>query len=260
VDLAELLDATAKDHLDDRTTLIEGDADNLWNDAYLVRQLNEAQRRLCRAAWCIIENDGSSPAGFIVLKTGVSLYPVHKSVLRVFDATPADQTAPLGRGEDIQLRDTSLIGGRNDAFDAWEIGEQASLAGSTTTTSGAPLAVASDAGTRVIRIYPPPTSTYNGTKVNLKVARYPVVWLTLDDTAAVPEVPEEYHESLVLYAAGRALTLPNVDGQAKADGRALLAEFADLLREARHDRQRAEASSHRWAFSTVTSLLGTRPA
>lgn len=256
MNLQEMLDYTASEYLDDRTDLVDGEGDNLWSDKFLVVQFNEAQRQLARDAWCIIET-GVAPAGRIILRTAVSLYPYHASVLRVYDATPTTQVSPLGRGDDIDLRNTSLLT-RNPLgdFSAYEIGEAASLAGSTTNTSGPPLAIASDAGTRTLRVFPPPTSDENGLVVELKVARLPITWLTLADTKASPEVPEDYHYALCTYAAGKALTQPNVDGSQKADGRALLAEFDARKREARQDRQRAEMSPSRWNFTSTTAALG----
>ena len=261
MNLEALLEATGNEHLDDRgSALVSGDADELWSDAFLTRMFNEGQRLLCRRAWCLV--DYANPtAGVITLKTGVQLYPLHKSVIRVFDATPSTQSAPLGRTDDIQIRDTSLLtGAPNNAFDAWEIGEAAALAGTATSSAGSTLSFATDAGTRLLRVFPLVDSTYNGVKVYMRVARYPITYLTLEDTNGVPEVGEEYHDDLVRFAAGRALTLPNVDSQTKGEGRALLDEFRDRCREARQDRQRAEASTSRWTFASSTAVLGTRPA
>jgi len=254
VDLSTLLTHLAKDYLDDRTDLVDGDPDELYGDALLVRYLNAAQRILARRSWCIIET-GVAPAGLITLRTGVSLYHTHKSVLRIYDATPTTQVNPLGRTGDIQLRNTST-GGFNpyDLFDAYEIGEWASLAGNTTNTAGPSVAIASDAGTRTVRVFPPPTVDQNGLQIALKVARLPITWLTLDDMEAEPEVPEDYHLLLTTYAAGKALTQPNVDGQMKADGRLLLAEFDAAVKEARQDRQRAEMAPDRWVFSSATAV------
>ena len=92
--LDDMLTYTASELLDDRTELVTGDNDDLWSDEYLCRQFNEAQKILARRAWVIIEY-GTTPAGSITLRTGVSVYPLHKSVLRVYDGTPtATQTAP----------------------------------------------------------------------------------------------------------------------------------------------------------------------
>lgn len=248
MDLVTLLEHLAKDYLDDRTELVDGDGDSLWSDALLVRYLNEAQRILARRAWCIVEY-GVAPAGVITLRTGVSLYPVHKSILKVYDGTPSTQAYPLGRANDTMIRSVSLV----YDFDAFEIGVSAAL--NSTADTGATTAIASDAGSRMLRVYPTPTATENGVQVAIKIARLPITWLTVDDTAASPEVPEDYHFLLCTYAAGKALTQPNVDGAMKTDGRLLLAEFDAAVKEARQDRQRFELGSSRWAFSSSTADL-----
>lgn len=247
--LSECLEYCAKEFLDDRTDLVEGDEDSLWSDAYLIRQMNEAQRVLCRRAWVIIEY-GKSPAGVITLQTGRTLYPIHDSILRVFDATPITQAYPLGRTNDADLRDVSQGG-----LDAYETGELAAL--SATALTGAPLAFASDAASRSIRVHPTPTTDQNGLRVALKIARMPLVMLTVDDLDAEPEVPEEWHMAICEFAAGKALTLPNVDGEQKAEGRRILAEFDDAVRLARQERQRAEMDTGRWGFNSATATLGS---
>ena len=250
MNLEALLEYTAKDYLDDRTDLIAGDSDDLWSDRVIVRFLNEAQRILARRAWVIIET-GVAPAGVLTLVTGKALYPLHKSVLRVYDATPATQTTPLGRSTDRQLRDPFNAPGA----DAFDVGVAASLAGNSLTTAGPSLAFATDAGTRVLRIYPPPAAAQNGVQVALKVARLPIKELAIEDMQGEPEVPEEYHLWIADYAVGRCLLLPNVDSQYKTEGRELIAKFEANVKEARQDRQRAEMSASRWGFSSSTAAL-----
>lgn len=254
--LEEMLLYTAKEFLDDRVELVEGEDDELWSDSFLIRQMNEAQKILCRRSWVIIEF-GSIPAGVITLRTGVSLYPLHPSVLRVYDGTPTLQTAMLGRGDDAQLRDTALVTPYPaDAFAAVEIGMFSAISGGQTALSGAPLAFASDAGTRTLRVFPPPSAAQNGIRVAMKIARLPVKELSLDDVCAEPEVPAEFHMALCEFAAGKALTLPNVDTDQKVEGRRLLAVFDETVRQARQERTRAEASTYRWHFDTSTATLG----
>lgn len=244
--LDELLEHT-RTYLDDATELLDGDPDILWPDTLIVRYLNEAQRILTRRAWVIIET-GVAPAGVITLVTGKALYPLHKSVLRVFDATPTTQTSALGRGTDAQLRNPNPTAG-----DAFDVGEAASRAG--TTETGAAIAFATDAGSRMLRVYRTPTAAENGTQVVLKVARMPVCYLDVNELTKSPEVPEEWHLELCSYAAGRCLMQPNIDSQSKADGRELLAGFEKLVKEARQERQRAEMGTGRWAFASTTAVL-----
>ena len=248
MNLEELLEYTAEQYLDDRVDLIEGDPDELWSDSFLVHQLNEAQRILARRAWAIIEY-GVAPAGVVTLVTGKSLYRLHDSILKVYDATPTTQTAPLGRTDDIVLRNPYP---KNS--DAFSTGEAAALAG--TANTGVPIAIATDAASKSLRVYPVPTSTQNGLQLLFKVARYPVTYLTMSDLLACPEIPDEWHIAMCEFAAGKALTLPNVDSDNKVDGRKLLEKFDETVREARRDRQRREINDSRWGFSSQTSLLG----
>lgn len=252
MNLADLLTYTASEFLDDRTALVSGDPDSLWSDQFLVRQFNQAQRLLCRRAWVLI--DYAHPtAGTIVLKTNVAQYDLHKSVLRVFFAVPSDDTTgkPLGRFTDLQLRvpQPSTLDELVDNF---------VITSPDWDGTGRPLGVATDSGSRTLRVYRTPSSTENGLKLYLKVARLPINWLTLDDLEAEPEVPEDWHDDLMKYAAGRALTLPNVDNEQKAEGRRLLAEFDEAVKEARHDRQRAEMTPNTWYFDSSTAVLNER--
>lgn len=249
MNLTDLLLHTGKDYLDDRVDLLDGDPDSLYSDALLVRYFNEAQRILCRRAWVIVEF-GVAPAGVIVLATSKALYPLHPSVLFVFDATPSTQTAPLGRAADIALRSPYP-----PSADAFDIGESASIAGTTLNIPGAALAIATDAASRTVRVAPPPAAAQAGLRIDLKIARLPINELTLDDVDAEPEIPAEYHLWLCDYAAGRCLTQPNVDGAQKAEGRAMLEEFAAHVKEARQERQRAFSGGDRWAFSSTTAVI-----
>lgn len=250
MDLAALLQYTAEQYLDDRVELVDGDRDELWSDSFLVRQFNEGQRILANRAWCIIEY-GVAPAGVITLVTGRELYPLHKSILKVYDATPTTQTAPLGRTDDINLRTPRATG-----MDAFTLGEAAALAGVSATYAGAPLAIATDAATKTMRVHPAPAAEQNGLQVLLKIARLPIKQLSLDKLTECPEVPEEWHLALCEFAAGKALTLPNVDAEQKPEGRRLLDAFDNTVREARRARQRMEINDSRWGFNTATSLLG----
>lgn len=256
--LTEMLEYTAEQYLDDRTALLDGDPDTLWSNEFLVRQFNEAERKLARRAWCIIEEGSATSAtvysaasavNTIVLLTGVATYALHKSVLRVYCATPTDQEWPLYRTSDTALRTPRPY--TDVPFDINNL---------SASSPGRPVAIATDASTRVARIFRTPSSTENHLILNLKIARLPVTALTMEDTDAEPEVPDDYHELLCRYAAGRALMLPNVDSQQRVIGRELLADFDAEVKEARQDRQRAEMERSQWGFASTTAVLdgGTR--
>ena len=235
-------------YLDDRTTLVDGDPDGLWSDLTLTHFLNHAQRILCRRAWPIID-EGNPTAGIVVLQNGVAVYPLHKSVLRVYLATPIDQETPLGRFDDMALRNP-IPYLSTSFFDL--------VVNPTFAAPGRPIGFATDASTRMLRVYRTPSATEDGLVLNLKVARLPIKWLSLDDPDDEPEVPEDWHTSLCHYAVGRALIMPNVDAQMRTEGRQMLKDFDEVVKEARRDRQRAEMSPASWSFDTTTSLLNTR--
>ena len=247
--LSEMLEYTAKEHLDDRTTLLDGDPDELWSDTTLVRFFNQAESILARRAWTIVES-GAAPAGLLTLATGVSLYKLHKSVLRVFDGTPTGQLSPLGRADDFNLRNPYPP--QDDAFD---VGSAAAIAANTMAIPGPPLAIASDAGTKTVRVAPAPTAAQSGIQIILKIARMPICKLDIGKLDAHPESPEEYHLFLCDYAAGRCLTLPNVDSAMRAIGNDLLATWEKNVKEARQDRQRAWIGGDRWGFASTTSVI-----
>lgn len=241
--LEELLETTAKEFLDDRSELLDGDNDDLWSDALLVKFLNEGQRLLCRSAWVLVDT-GNAKAGIITLVEGKTTYPLHKSVLRVIHATVSGEEAALTRYHEAAFTDPP-----SQYLEDFDI-DRASV-----STPGAPTAIATDAGTRKLRVYPPPAAAQTGTQLLLKVARMPVCLLSLDTPTESPEVPEEYHLALCEYAAGRCLTLPNVSSAGKADGKLMLASFKQVVSDARRDRQRADRAPARFRYASTTARL-----
>lgn len=245
MNLEALLTYVGKEYLDDRTDMVSGEADELWSDELIVRHLNEAQRILARRSWVLIDT-GHVQAGVIVLVTGKVLYPLHKSVLRVYDATYEGDTTTLRRLSDDALRGYIFVDPDLPFDPSWV----------TAPTPGRPMGFATDAGTRMLRLDRAPTAVEAGQKLTLKVARMPVCFLDVAKPEESPEVPEDWHMAIAGYAAGRCLTMPNIDGTLKADGRLLLAEWEKALREARQERTRAEMSRGAWCVNTTTAVLG----
>lgn len=239
--LSELLEQVAQDHLDDRTDMLDGVADSLWSDKTITRYLNEAQRILARRAW-VITDIANATAGVLTLVTSKATYALHKSVLRVYYAQVDGDAAPLPIAAD-----RALLGYMVPDMDYFDVNQVATL------TPGPSRAWAPDAATRTIRIYPPPSSTENGTRVLLKVARMPITWLDVSNKDACPEVPEDWHDALAIYAAGRCLRQANVDSQSRAEGQRLMEEFDAKVREARQERARMEYSGDRPHFASDTA-------
>ena len=242
--LSELLAYTAAEYLDDRTELYEGSTDELWSNKTITRYLNEAQNILCRRSWVLIDT-GNLTAGSITLRTDKATYALHKSVLRVFTATPTDTDIPLGRTTDDRL--TYLTATPTDP-QHW--GEAYPYAAAT----GRPTMFATDAGSRLLRVYRTPSSVENGLKLLLKVARLPCEPLSTTLMEDSPEIPEEWHLSLCTYAAGRCLRHPTADSAQKTLGRELMSEFLTNVQEARQERERQEMAPERPAFASTTAF------
>lgn len=245
MNLQDLLTYVATDVLQDRTDLITGDPDSLWSDRVIVGFLNEAQRILARQAWVLIDV-GNLTAGQITLVLNQDTYDLHKSVLRVYEAVPTDTSIPLGRTTH------SAIGYHNaDAADYFDANAAFS------STPGRPGAFATDAAFRKLQLNRKPDAASAGLVLNLKVARLPIglfdPLLAGNALAAVSEIPEEYHQWMGDYAAGRCLSLPHVDTDRRAEGKRMLADFADKVKEARDDRERAERAPGEFCFASSTA-------
>ncbi len=243
MNLAELLEHTGKEYLDDRTELLDGDADDLFPDSLIVRYLNEAQRILCRRSHVLIEY-GVAPAGVVTLIEGKTTYSLHRAVRRVYYA--------VVEGEELMLPrypEEAFIAPPSTYLEDFDI-DRSNLA-----TPGDPIAIATDAGSRTLRVYPPPAAAQTGTRLLLKVARLPLCMLSTDKLDECPEVDEDWHMALCGYAAGRCLTQPNVSSAGKADGKLLLAEFAQTVKEARQERIRAERAPVRFGYASTTARL-----
>lgn len=249
MNLGEMLQYTASELLDDRTDLVDGEPDSLWSNVTLIRHFNEGADRLARRAWVLVDI-GNKTAGVLVLRTGVATYALHKSVLRVYTDgfTVEGEELPIPRYTDGQLRGEPLHPWINDAW-------QFDIDRATTTTAGPTIGIATDAGYRLVRVFPTPSATENGLRLLMKVARMPSCKLEDGKTSAVPEVSEEFHMALCEYAAGKCLTRPNVDSVFRTIGAEYLAGFERTIREARQERERAERAPGRFGYASTTARL-----
>lgn len=239
----DLLAFVAGEFLDDRTELLDGDPDSLFSNKTLVRYLNAAQERLARRAWLLVDV-GHAQAGVIVLVEAKTLYTMHKSVLRLLDATFDDAVVTVPRSTDADIRGT--LPPSPDYFDVNTI---------TARTPGDPLAIATDAGTRLLRVTPAPSADQAGMKLYLRVARLPVCPLDAKDLKGEPEIDEQWHLDMCKYAAGQALQHPTADSNHKTLGKGLVEDFERVVREARQERERAWSSPPRAEFCSTTAYI-----
>lgn len=250
MELGELLDHIGKELLDDRVEMLEGQSDTIWSDEVIVRYLNEAQRILARRAWVIedtnpnsIDSDGSKVCQ-IQLVEGQTDYPFHKSILHIKSVRLSDSDLDLAP---VGYNDNRILAGNPASNPAYfDINQM------TVEDPGRPSRWSSDMGIRIIRLRAKPDATTAPLKVNFVVVRMPITRLAVNDRNASPEVPEEYHLDLALFAAGSALQHPDVDGRLRTIGKEWKNEFMAKVQFAEQDRLRRQQSEPqfrrgRWA-------------
>jgi len=241
MNLQEMLEHTAKVYLDDRAELLAGVPDDLFSDASLVTFLNRGADEFARKTWRLNSRYTVAKAAFtgVTLATGVKDYDLHSRVLRVLSVNLSDSDLHLRNisFEDITSRVFSYP--NQDFFD---------INSPYIESPGRPNWYAVDVQTRVIRFRATPSITENGLVAQMRVSHMPIVQLTVSDPGAVCEIEAEYHELLCMYAAGKALTTPNVDSAAARLGAGYLQEFDRQCREARNDFMKMTLGPARFRF------------
>ena len=241
--LTELLAHIGGVMLDDRSAMLSGASDNLVSDATITRHLNEAQRILCRKAW-VLEDSTTASCCEVTLATGTAEYALHKSVLFVKTARLNDDVVDLTRVgyDDNRVRAIDVT----NMPDYWDVNV------ATTEVTGRPTVFSTDSGTRLIRFGRTPSSVENGLKVKLRVVRMPLAELSTGTPSGVPEVPEEHHMLLTLYAAGKCLQSPNIDTELRSQGREWMKEFYAGVAQANRDRLVIQQSMPQFRFASTT--------
>lgn len=239
---SELLEHITGPMLDDRADLVSGVSDELFKDTTVLRHLNEAQRIMCRRAW-VLEDLTTAAICQIQMLLDTQDYALHRTILHVKSARLSDSDIDLGR---VGYNDNHLYANSYHVDpDFWD---QNAI---TTENSGRPQRYSVDMGTRVLRVRRKPDATAALLTLNMNVVRLPLT--TLDpgtDPNSEPEIPEEHHLDLTLYAAGMCLTTTaDVDASLRALGRDWLSQFDDKVTAAKRDRQRRQQAMPQFRFS-----------
>lgn len=221
--------------LDDRKNLISGESDILFPDSLIARYLAEAERTLCRRAW-VLEDIGASCATRISLIENKTDYQVDKSVLFIKSVRLSDSDTELARVGS----NNKCSHGRFDNY--WDV--NAPYVGDP----GRPSRFSTDVGTRTIRIHQKPNAASALLKLHLVTVRMPLAPISAENSGGSPEIPEEYHLDLTLYAAGKCLNRPTVEAELRTLGRGWIKEFDERVAEARRDRKRFTQSEPQHHF------------
>lgn len=211
--LRDLLNELRLNILNDRSDRTSGSSDYLWTDETLVRYINEAQRRF--AVRSLVIRDGTTPeVTQVTLRTGVSEYELHPSIIAVISAK-----LPTARRDLVRTGHSVLAGARqqSDNWDMSEVYEQ--QPGPTLAYSTDEEVSAADEGSMTLvtmRVFPAPSAAENGTVLQLRVVRKPLDDLVPSNLMAVPEIPLDHHMEMLDWAAYLALRIVDHDaGDAK---------------------------------------------
>lgn len=216
--LQELLDHLGTEILQDRPAIVSGGSGNLWSDTVLIRYLNQAQQLFARRTYCLLDAT-TTAATQITLVAATGVYALHKSVLKVLSVRLSDSTVDLYAGSRNLFQPVVV-----DTF-------------AQTNTPGRPSMWAPDEEYRKLRVFPAPDTASAALTLRLRVVRGPVADLTLNALTAEPEIPEEYHLDLCDWAAYRALSQQEVDGEAVAAAKGFKDSFMETIRVARRGAQ-----------------------
>lgn len=244
--LDDLLKELRENILHDRSNRIAGDTDYLWSDETLVRYINEAQRRFARLG--LVIRDGTTPeATQVTLATNTNTYALHPSVLGVVSAKLTGDTGDLSRAG-------------HAAFDTYRQPDSYFFDPSQLSAlpPGKPLAYSTDEymspddndslGAPTLRVYPVPSSTYNGQIIRMRVVRLPIDKLQTCNLNAVPEIPEDHHLEMLDWAAYLALRIVDVDGGLPLRAAEFRESFEDSVKRARNSAMRKMFTPMQWGF------------
>lgn len=244
--LGELLQYLRGAILNDRTDRISGSADYLWEDATLVTNINEAQRRFARRS--LVLRDGSTDeVTLVTLVAGQAEYPLHEAVLGVLSAKRTGQVA------DLQRVGHAALAGYRAPSDSWV--DPASL---NNLPAGATLAYATDETLSdndansyiqpVMRVYPTPSAAEAGQTIRLRVVRAPLQRFTVDALSMQPELPEDYHIPMLDWAAYLALRIVDDDAGTPKRAQEFAAAFEQHVIDARREVMRKLFAPMGWGF------------
>jgi len=221
--LQELVDELRENVLRDISDAVNTDADSyLLSDKSLVRYLNEAQERFADKTQCL--RDESTPAVTrITLVHGVDSYALDPRVVAVLGART--------RQRHLRLRPYgSIVTTRGNFNTGYPL--------DTSVSDGSPTYYYTDRETGKIGLWPAPNPDFALNELVLRVARLPIKSLVVEDLSAVPEIPSQYHMSLVDWAAYRCLTNSDIELQDQIKANSRKNRFNETVEELKKDAKR----------------------
>lgn len=249
MNLGDLLEELRGGLLRDVSDQVAGVSDQLWTDAQLVRYIDQAQRRFAQRAEVIRDISTPEVCQFTTV-VGQNLYQMHKSVISILSVRMTGDQADLARAGHAQF-DTYT---QPDSY-YFDPAKLSTLAPGKAVAYSTDEAIAQDEygswSSVILRMYPMIAAPYGGISGTLRVVRYPVNRLKLDNLAAIPEVPEDYHLNMLDWAAYLALRQPDLDiagGNARGLAKDYAASFEQHCVDAKNILRKKAYTPPQWAF------------
>lgn len=231
--LDDLLHELRFNILRDRSDLIAGDTDSLWDDESLLRYIKDAERRFARRTHVL--RDSTTPQVVqLRLKNGVPTYALHPSVYGVLSGRFTGMVMDLQRTGHTILQNVSPP--ESLVFDPTDL---------AALPPGAPIAFYTDESlvfnqqSRVtLTIYPVPGPDQDNQIVNLRVLRMPLTTYSMDKLDQCSEIPEDYQLDALEWAAYRAQRTWDGDAGAPTTAEQHKAAFEEAIVQCARDVKR----------------------
>lgn len=192
--------------------------DLLWTDAALTRYINDGYFRFCHLTEYI--QDATTPEVCeIAIVPGQTVYPLHNAVIRVLSAEYDGRFLPANR--------VSYAQGDNTDF--------ATRASRYVNYGTGVHGIVPDYEIGSLFIMGTPSDDDAGKVLKLRVTRYPLKELSLDEPDESPELPARFHLDLLEWAAFRALRNHDVDAENMAKASAHSTRFERAVEEVKSE-------------------------
>ena len=196
--LRELLAELRGPILRDQSSAVDATASEgaLFSDTALINYINEAQNLFCRKT-NILRDSRTAGITQITMVAGQQDYPISPKICTILRAR-FDGRVDLGR-----VNSDALEGGHpNISPDPSRV---------VMSGEGEPSAYYTDSDTNFLGVSPIPSVKEAGKVLSLRVSRLALLALVRADLENSPEIPEDYHLSLLDWAAYRALSNQDTD-------------------------------------------------
>jgi hypothetical protein len=211
MNLGEQLKELRNNILRDKSDLIAGDSDSLWDDETLLSYIKDGERRFARRT-LLLRDGNSGEFTTVQLREGERSYPLHKLVMSVVSARVTGQQQDMTRCGRCLVQE----GNPRSTLDFSQIANNTATTGLPTAYYTDETMVYAHRGVITLEVFPIPDAAAAGTVLNLRVVRLPKGGYTRNDLDRESEIPEDYQLDCLQWAAHRAQA--NFDADAGEPG------------------------------------------